>query len=208
MSLHAPPQSNAFCWHPGGLELTKHALDLCPMPKGAKILDVGSGAGHSIKLMQELGFTAYGLDLHYPSNIDQHNLALTPPLPHIMANAINLPFKGNSFEAIVCECVLSVIPNKLQALQEFWRICNGISKQAYLIINDVYTKDNNDREQLSHKQLQKDLQKSHWRLEHFEDHTKSLRTFAAQLLWHNLEPCQLDKVNLGYGLWIAIKDNK
>ena len=38
--------------HPGGIAHTRHLLDLASLPAGARILDLGAGAGESVLLMR------------------------------------------------------------------------------------------------------------------------------------------------------------
>ncbi len=203
MPLHTPPQSNNFCWHPGGLKLTNHALSLCAIPTGSRVLDVGSGAGHSTKLLQELGFESYALDMQKPNTMYADSLFL----PNLIATAENLPFQNQCFGAIICECVFSLMQQKQMVLQEFWRICYGKTQKSYLIINDMYNKNGHANDALSLDEMQNLLQNTGWNLECFEDHSESLRDFAAQLLWHNLKPCSINLQAYGYGLWIATKEN-
>ena len=46
--------------HPGGEEHTRRMLDLAALPEGAKLLDLGAGAGESVALMRALGYDAAG----------------------------------------------------------------------------------------------------------------------------------------------------
>ena len=49
--------------HPGGEEHTRRMLKLAALPEGAKVLDLGAGAGESVALMRALGYDAAGIDL-------------------------------------------------------------------------------------------------------------------------------------------------
>ena len=49
--------------HPGGEEHTLRMLELAGIPAGGRILDLGAGAGESLRLMQSLGYRAEGIDL-------------------------------------------------------------------------------------------------------------------------------------------------
>ena len=48
--------------HPGGEEHTLHMLELAGIPAGGRILDLGAGAGESLRLLQRLGYRAEGID--------------------------------------------------------------------------------------------------------------------------------------------------
>ena len=55
-------------WRPGGVALTSRALDWCAasgwLPPGGLVLDLGSGAGATLRLLAERGYRAVGLDKH------------------------------------------------------------------------------------------------------------------------------------------------
>jgi methylase of polypeptide subunit release factors len=57
------------CFHvnrPGGLILTDHAIDLCRLPRNARILDVASGSGASLQyLTHHKMYNAIGLDISH-----------------------------------------------------------------------------------------------------------------------------------------------
>ncbi len=188
-----------ICWRPGGLALTSHALlqaqRIVPLAVGARILDVGCGHGKSTHFLREQGFAAYGLD--YTAQAQAH----------VLGTATQLPFLPESFQVIVCECVLSILPNRRKALQEFWRVTDASSSPALLILSDMYCLHPHAEEKnFSKEQLEELLQKSHWQVKHFEDHSHKLKSFAAQLAWHNLCPAQVPPKCYGYGLWIATKE--
>ncbi len=201
MPLHALDS----CRRPGGLDLTARALELAkqiqPLAQGARMLDVGCGAGHTIRFLQEQGFEAYGIDTD------------TLTQPHACASATHLPFQDATFQAIVCECVLSVVPHAPTALKEFWRVSATDSSKALLLLSDVFSTNeasaksqNLPEEPFTQKQLELYLRHAGWHIQHFEDHSHSLKAFAAQLAWHGLCLPKLGQGCYGYGLWIATKD--
>ncbi len=70
-----------------------------------RILDVGCGLGIAIREMAKVGFQAYGVDLanaHWNKN-GLNNRCL-------VANAKDIPFKGDSFDFVLCSDVLEHIP--------------------------------------------------------------------------------------------------
>ncbi len=188
-----------ICWRPGGLALTAHALfqaqKVTPLHKGARILDVGCGHGKSTAFLQEQGFLAYGLDCDAKAQA------------HVFGKATNLPFLAESFQAIFCECVLSIVPDKIKVLQEFWRVGDASNSPTLLILSDMYCHLSHAKEETySKKQLEELLQQTGWKVNYFEDHSQKLKIFAAQLAWHDICPKQLNAKQYGYGLWIATKE--
>ncbi len=207
-----------ICWHPGGLALTARALHmaqrLMPLRVGAKLLDVGCGHGKSTAFLREQGFHAYGLDYN------THSQA------HVLATATRLPFATASFQGILCECVLSIIEDKTMALQEFYRVTcapaisgTPSTSGTLLMLSDMYCSMPQAQENtLSKAQLEDLLQECGWKVQYFEDHSHTLKAFAAQLAWHNAchtlpqqrqqeqQGQQEQKGRYGYGLWIATKE--
>ena len=49
--------------HPGGAAHTRRMLELSGLRPGARILDLGAGAGEAVGLLRDLGYGADGLDL-------------------------------------------------------------------------------------------------------------------------------------------------
>ena len=49
--------------HPGGSAHTQHMLEAAALPEGARILDLGAGAGEAVAMMRALGYQAAGIDL-------------------------------------------------------------------------------------------------------------------------------------------------
>ena len=67
--------------HPGGEEHTRRMLELAAIPAGGRILDLGAGAGESVRLMRRLGYRAEGIDLAPRSGEAQQGDLLRAPYP-------------------------------------------------------------------------------------------------------------------------------
>ncbi len=188
-------------WHPGGIKLTTHALELCAFKHGARLLDVGCGLGQSVSLLREHGFVAYGLDRQIFNMQEKfHGYSHS----HICATAMQTPFKDASFDGIVCECVLSLMPCIDLALKEFWRISTG---SATLLLSDIYSKNQQGTAgSLNQEALEKYFSDHKWKIRYFEDHTHTLKNYLAQLAWHDVCLPKLATRDYAYGLWIATKD--
>lgn len=214
-------------WRPGGLTLTRHALELCALEPGSEVLDIGCGQGASLSLLRDLGFKGTGLDKEY---------SLTEPFPFVQADAQQPPFLDASFDAVLCECVLSLLPDAEQALRRFAAV---LRQKGRLILTDLYIRQPLSQTPAAHDgasclagarsrdTLEHLLRKSGFHLLTFEDHTASLKDLAARLLWYGDEPllnalhgrndtvtshaCATSScrclgsggIRYGYGLWIA-----
>ena len=199
-------------WRPGGEELTRHGLALCSFAGGAHILDVGCGAGASLRVLSSLGLHGTGLD---------RECSLSEPFPFVQADAANPPFDDDTFDGILCECVLSLLPDPEQALRRFTAILRPGGK---LLLSDLYL----PGDALSsgrgtgcaagartRSAVEDMLARAGFSLLVFEDHSAALRELAAKLLWYGdetrcaqLRPgacaCSSEgRVRRGYGLWIA-----
>ncbi len=194
---------------PGDMILTKHAVELGKFSAQDMILDIGCGRGESLTLLQTMGLKAFGMDI---KSIHSDNF--------FCGNAQNTPCKPLSFDGILGECVLSLLPERQKVLAAWNKICKP---SARLIIHDVYAKTNQPQglhgaeplqtlngaeplRTLNVAELLHTLNVSGWKLIHSEDCSHYLAPFAAQLLWHG-ENCNTLKKwkNCGYALWIAQK---
>ena len=108
-------------FRPGGLELTKKAVDTAKIKPGDKALDIGCGFGASLVLLKEqYGLDVYGIDSAV-SAVEKAAKALGADKVRC-ADACALPFEKDSFELVLMECVLTLISEPEKALQEALRV--------------------------------------------------------------------------------------
>ncbi len=207
---------------PGGLELTRRALDFCGLEPGGSVLDLGCGAGASLAFLRGLGFSAFGLD------ISRALLAgAAGKGPVLLAGAEVWPFKAASFNAVFCECVLSVLTERRKALAEARRC---LRPGGRLIISDLCLPDGKWTEETSggsgageadvpggaarpwtEGEFAANLRQAGLKVRLQEDHRPALKEFAARLIWNcNGLPSELAQTfggvkNLSYCLTIAEK---
>ncbi len=118
--------------HPGGLALTRHALELANLPAGARILDLGCGGAESVHFLASVGYQVVGLD--------RSLLLLTTPQSgtdkRVCADALTLPFATNSFDAILAECTLSLFGPLGLILDTLSPL---LKEDGFLIVSDLYS---------------------------------------------------------------------
>jgi arsenite methyltransferase len=125
------------CIRPGGQLLTERALELCRLPPGSRIADIGCGAGGTLEYLERTGdHTLVGLDCSEPLLRNAIPRLRTSCL--IQSRAELLPFKHGAFDALFCECVLSTLADRETALGEFVRV---IDENGLLIVSDVFAPD-------------------------------------------------------------------
>ena len=177
---------------PGGLTLTERALDLCALPQGALVLDVGCGTGETVKYMRHnRRLRAVGLDRSWTLLSEGREHPAPPMLINAKAEAV--PIADARLTAVFCECVLSLLPTPQAALVEWHRV---LAPGGHLIVSDLFTRvasmeacQSNeighcgldgavDRRTLNHR-----MTSAGFDVLLFEDHTRLLRHLAAQLVW-------------------------
>jgi arsenite methyltransferase len=122
------------CIRPGGPVLTERALEICSLPPGSRVADIGCGAGGSLEHLEQTGiYRSVGLDYSEP--------LLGEAVPRLGSGRLvrglaeTLPFKKGFFDALFCECVLSILTDRMAALREFaWVLKEG----GFLILSDVF----------------------------------------------------------------------
>jgi ubiquinone/menaquinone biosynthesis C-methylase UbiE len=112
--------------HPGGREATETLLDRAEVRGGTRLVDVGCGAGESLEVARDRGADAVGLDR------DQ-----TAP-GAVRGDMTRLPFRDESVEVVLAECVMCLASNREQALAESHRI---IEPGGFLAVSDVVVAD-------------------------------------------------------------------
>lgn len=128
---------------PGGLELTKEVLKIINPEPGWSVLDVACGLGATLQLLAEqFKCQTYGLDLSVKILKEARTSFLkgedTRFTEFICADSEFLPLREELFDVIICECSLSLFPNKQRALSEMVRTLKVGGK---LVLTDVILKD-------------------------------------------------------------------
>ncbi|MBI5928024.1 MAG: class I SAM-dependent methyltransferase [Chloroflexi bacterium] len=178
---------------PGGMALTDHALSLCDLPVGARLLDVGCGSGSALAyLIEHYDFEVLGCD---PSAQLLHIAHHRGVRSVVQATGEHLPFADGQVDAVLTECSLSVMQNVDLALQEFARI---LRPSGYLILNDFYARnpagtvalrclpvDSCLGGALPQADVIQRVEQHGFEVRAWEDHTDALRIFTAQLIWQH-----------------------
>lgn len=114
-------------FHPGGKRLTGRLGSLLNLGPGSQVLDVAAGRGTSaFYLAETFGCEVTGIDLSGENvriaTAEAGRRALAGKVSFQPGDAETLPFAGDTFDAIVCECAFCTFPNKPRAAQEFHRV--------------------------------------------------------------------------------------
>ncbi len=119
---------------PGGLDITAYAVEKCGFAPGSRLLDIGCGKGATVNLLRN----RYNMQ---PTGIDSsqklltHALAGGCDLDLRSGDAQQLPFSPLSFDGVLMECVLSLMPEPLPVLQE---ACRVLKEGGKMILSDFY----------------------------------------------------------------------
>jgi len=180
------------CIRPGGYVPTERALEICSLPPGSRVADIGCGAGGTLKHLERMGmFRLVGLDYS--------EVLLGEAVPFfssgrrlIRGHAEILPFKKGFFDAVFCECALSILTDKLAVLREFAR---SLKETGFLIISDVFDQGNPNRgepeteskgcltrELLTKQELLGVLTRLGFSLLLWEEHERLLKEFVARMI--------------------------
>lgn len=178
--MPACEQAAAAC-RPGGPQLTRRLVSCGGLARGARVLDVGCGAGDTVRLLrEEYHLDAFGVD------------PLATPSPYIqVAAAEHLPFGDAHFDAVLCECSFSLVEDPAQALAEFSRV---LRPSGRLLLTDLYSRTTRARFDgalgwFYTRADFEDLLRGHgYRLCAFEDHTDALKQYVAQCIMDSDNP--------------------
>lgn len=138
---------------PGGKEATDRIIEQCQLTRDSQVLEVAPNMGTTaIHIAQTYGCRITGIDLHQPSvkKAEEHIAALG--LSHLISikhgNALELPFPDESFDVVINEAMLSMLPQaqKEKAISEYYRV---LKKGGRLVTHDLLL-----REELTPELLQ------------------------------------------------------
>ncbi len=96
---------------------SRFALRLLRPSRGERILDAGCGTGRNLKRILESGAIAYGVD--FSPGMLQTARRLIPEASLVQANLEALPFRRESFDAILCALVGEHMPDLHACFDEF-----------------------------------------------------------------------------------------
>ncbi|BBO75707.1 SAM-dependent methyltransferase [Desulfosarcina widdelii] len=177
---------------PGGLALTRRAAEVCGLGPGDRVMDVGCGTGATAScLHSEYGTAVIGMDLS-PVLLDEAILQHSG-MNLIRANAMDLPFQSGGFDAVFAECVCSLLPDSVSALDGFHRV---LKPGGHLVVADLYWRAC-DRTAMQPKAslggclagavdrrtLVRRIENAGFDIDVWEDHSEALKQLAAQLVW-------------------------
>ena len=119
---------------PGGFEVTDKALEKANYKMGSRILDIGCGEGDTVNYLNNMGLKAEGIDI----NLVKIETAKTQ-FPGIDVKfgdgGILEDYMSYTFDGILMECSLSVMPQPDETLHEVYCV---LKRGGRLIITDYY----------------------------------------------------------------------
>ncbi len=110
--------------HPGGLALTTRLGQLADIGPDSVVLDAGCGQGAStVHLAATTGCRVVGVTLEAEGVAAGERLAAGQGLQALVSfrqgNLLEMPLEAESFDVVLLECVLSILPDKPAALNRF-----------------------------------------------------------------------------------------
>ncbi|MBN2499824.1 MAG: class I SAM-dependent methyltransferase [Anaerolineales bacterium] len=128
--------------HIGGMDATRQLIELCQIEAGKYVLDVGCGVGvTAVYLAKQVGARVVGVDIR-PEMIKRAieraiQEGVDEPTDFRVADAQELRFEDNTFDAVITESVTAFLPDKRRDLAEYVRVTKpggyvGINESAWL----------------------------------------------------------------------------
>lgn len=102
-------------------EMRDFGVEMAELSPGMRVLDVGCGTGFLTQGILRQTEDVYGLDI----TIHQIEKALKKVrIPIVRGDAEQLPFKGETFDAVLSSGSIEYWPSPVTALREMWRVLN------------------------------------------------------------------------------------
>src|SRR5690349_1018504 len=114
----------------------QHPIEWLQLPRGGTALDVGSGPGNvtaSLARAAGPGRLALGVDISQPMLARAVRAEAGPQVGFVRADAQRLPFRDESFDAVVSIAMLQLIPKPPAALAEMVRMLRPGARMAVMV---------------------------------------------------------------------------
>jgi arsenite methyltransferase len=113
--------------HMGGRKATNELMALCQIQEGQYVLEVGAGLGRtSCYIAKELGCRVVGVDLNERmverAGERAKRLDLESKVEFRVADALELPFEDDLFDAVIDESVTAFVGEKQRAVNGYVRV--------------------------------------------------------------------------------------
>jgi len=204
---------------PGGLTVTEQALACCDLQADMRVLDVGCGAGATLRhITAKYGAMGVGVDVS--AELIARARQTSPQLSWMRSRSETLPFANESMDVILSECTLSIFEMD-KALGECARV---LKRGGYFVVSDLYARNESGVEALhqlprgtcigaaiSQNQILAKIEQCGLRVEVWQDVSEKLKEFSICTLTTaaQVDPFDLHiaaaKAKLGYYFLIARK---
>lgn len=177
---------------PGGLAVSRRAVELSGLKKGDRVLDVGCGYGVTVELLcKDYGILAEGVDIS--QTLLEKGRERNPELNLSFGDGEMLDYPSLSFDGMFMECVLSLIEKPGEAIHEAYCL---LKKGGKLIISDFYLKKPEDATKAAEKakncldsafvqkELESLLSETGFEILVWEEKNDELKEFTASLIMH------------------------
>ena len=105
-----------------------------------KVLEVGCATGKLASYIAESGCIVTGVDLS--SEMIELAKIESNDIDYIVADAIDLPFESNCFDAVIATSLINIVDDKSKAMNELSRTCRKGGKISILVPSEnFYDKD-------------------------------------------------------------------
>ena len=131
-----------FTKHIGGVEATEEMVELCHIGEGSYVLDVGCGAGVTpVFMTKKYGCRVVGVDILegmvQKSKERAEREGITDLVEFRVADAQDLPFQDDLFDAVITESVTAFPEDKQKAVREYARVTKpggyvGLNESTWL----------------------------------------------------------------------------
>ncbi len=173
------------CERPGGMELTKRALEIAKIKKGGVIADIGCGEGATVVYLNKSGYNAIGVDKEGTKCESQGALCVEGDMK-------NLPIETNMLDGLLYECSMSLVDQIDTVLQESARV---LRIGGRVIITDLYSTGKTLSGKINIRtkdMLEKALTKQGFEVMIFEDCAQILKSYIAQCIIEGNAVCGVD----------------